>query len=137
MELKKEKSCGCVILYKGKVLLVFEKRREYWGFPKGHVEGNETEEQTAKREVKEEVNLDVDINTSKRYEMSYIVEDKKIDKKVVLFLAKPIGDVHVKKQDEEIENTKWCTLDEALDTLTYENNKQLLRKIIDENNLKK
>ena len=46
MELKKEKSCGCIIIKDEKVLLVYEKNRNFWGFPKGHVEKNEKEVET-------------------------------------------------------------------------------------------
>jgi 8-oxo-dGTP pyrophosphatase MutT (NUDIX family) len=132
--LKKEKSCGCIIVNEGKVLLIYEKNRNFWGFPKGHVEGNETEEETAKREVKEEVNLDVDIDTFKRYEMNYIIRDE-IDKKVVLFMAKPIGKVDVKKQESEIEDAKWCTPKEAMNLLTFDNNKELFKKVLKENKI--
>ena len=69
-ELKKETSCGCIITKNNKVLLVYEKRGNFWGFPKGHMEAGETEIDTAKREVKEEVGMEVDIDTSKRYELN-------------------------------------------------------------------
>ena len=50
-----EKSCGAVLFTteKGikKFLLV---ESNYFGFPKGHVEENETEQETALREIKEE-----------------------------------------------------------------------------------
>ena len=62
MKLKKEKSCGCIIIKNKKVLLVYEKNRNFWGFPKGHMEDGETEIETALREVKEEVGLDVEID---------------------------------------------------------------------------
>ena len=62
MNLKKEKSCGCIIIKDKKVLLVYEKNRNFWGFPKGHMEDGETEIETALREVKEEVGLDVEID---------------------------------------------------------------------------
>ena len=65
MNLKKEKSCGCIIIKDNKVLLVYEKRRNFWGFPKGHMEDGENEIETALREVKEEVGLDVEINIEK------------------------------------------------------------------------
>jgi ADP-ribose pyrophosphatase YjhB (NUDIX family) len=55
-----EKSCGCIIIENRKVLLI-KQTSGIWGFPKGHVEHDETEEETAKREVKEETNIDVEI----------------------------------------------------------------------------
>ena len=56
--MKHEKSCGCIIIEDKKVLLI-KQTNGIWGFPKGHVEKNETELQTAEREVKEETGLDI------------------------------------------------------------------------------
>lgn len=115
--MKKEKSCGCIIIKDNKVLLV--KGSSFWGFPKGHVEENETELQTALRETKEEVGLDVKIDEDKRYEVRYIVNDRNIDKTVILFLATPIN-TEVKKQDEEISETMWCEFSNVLNVLSFE-----------------
>ena len=128
MELKKEKSCGCIIIKDNKVLLVYEKNRNFWGFPKGHMEGNENEIQTALREVKEEVGLDVEIDETKRYTLNYII-DNKIDKTTVLFLAKPISD-NVIKQESEIEDAKWCNFNEAIEKITFDNLKKMFKKAI-------
>ena len=46
--MKYEKSCGCIIIKEGKVLLV-QHNVGHWDFPKGHMEENETEVQTAIR----------------------------------------------------------------------------------------
>ena len=70
---KKEKSCGCIIIEKDKVLLI-QHIKGHWGFPKGHVEVGETERETAIREAKEETNLDVEINENKRYTMEYVID---------------------------------------------------------------
>ncbi len=34
--MEREKSCGCIIVEDGKVLLV-KQTKGHWGFPKGHV----------------------------------------------------------------------------------------------------
>jgi len=130
MSLRKEKSCGCIIIKNGKVLLVYEKNRNFWGFPKGHVENGETEIETALREVKEEVGLDVDIDVEKRYTLNYIIRDE-IDKTTVLYIAKPKNEKLV-VQESEIENVKWCDFEEALNTLTFENWKELFREVIND-----
>lgn len=128
--MKKEKSCGCIILKDNKVLLIYEKSAQYWGFPKGHIEGNETELETAKREVKEEVGLDVEINENKRYELNYIT-DKGIDKTTVLYIAEPKND-EIVMQESEIQNVQWCNFNEALDVISYDNLKDVFRKAIKE-----
>ena len=128
MELKKEKSCGCIILKDKKVLLIYEKIAQYWGFPKGHMEGNETELETAKREVKEEVGLDVEINENKRYEINYIT-DKGVDKTTVLYVATPKNDKIV-MQEDEIEKSQWYDFDKALNILSFDNLKDIFRRAI-------
>ncbi len=130
MELKKEKSCGCIIINNGKVLLVYEKNRNFWGFPKGHMEEGETEIETALREVKEEVGLDVEIDLEKRYTLNYIIRDE-IDKTTVLYIAKTKNE-EIVMQENEIENAKWCSFEEAIDTLTFEDWKEMFRNVIDD-----
>ena len=132
MNLRKEKSCGCIIVKDNKVLLVYEKNRNFWGFPKGHVETGENEIETALREVKEEVGLDVEIDTRKRYTLNYIIRDE-IDKTTVLYIAKPKSE-KITMQEGEIENVKWCTFDEAVETLTFDNWKDMFRGVIKDMN---
>lgn len=127
--LKKEKSCGCIIMERDKVLLV-QQTKGHWGFPKGHVEAGETEIETAIREVKEETNLDVEINENKRYTMEYIT-DRGTLKKVVLFIAKKISG-NEKYQESEIKSIKWMTYEDAIKSITYDNTRELFKKIIKE-----
>ena len=128
MNLKKEKSCGCIIIKDNKVLLVYEKRRNFWGVPKGHMEDGENEIETALREVKEEVGLDVEINIEKRYVLNYIIREE-IDKTTVLYLATPKNEKII-MQESEIENVRWCNFDEALNVLTFDNWKELFKEVI-------
>ena len=132
MKLKKEKSCGCIILKNKKVLLVYEKNRNFWGFPKGHMENGETEIETALREVKEEVGLDVEIYKERRYTLNYIIRDE-IDKTTVLYIAKAKND-EIIMQENEIENIRWCSFEEALNILTFDNWKEMFKKVIDDLN---
>lgn len=131
MGLIKEKSCGCIIIKDNKILLVCEKRRNnFWGFPKGHIEHDETEVETAKREVQEEVGLNVEVDESKRYEIKYIVDDR-IEKTAVFYVARATSE-EITKQEVEIADVKWCEFYEALDLLTYENTKDLLKQVIED-----
>lgn len=130
MNLKKEKSCGCIIIKNNKVLLVYEKNRNFWGFPKGHMENGENEIETALREVKEEVGLDVEINEDKRYVLNYIIRNE-IDKTTVLYVAVPKNEKII-LQESEIEDMKWCEFDEALETLTFDDWKKMFKKVIEE-----
>ena len=127
----KQKSCGCVIIKKGKVLLVYEHRWEYWGFPKGHVEEGETEEETAIREVKEEVGLKPHIYKDYRYTAHYPIENNTIDKEVVFFLASVDEDILV-NQEGEIDMSGWFTEKEAEKILKYDYCKEILYKAFED-----
>lgn len=133
MNLKKEKSCGCIIVNNKKVLLIYEKNRNFWGFPKGHMEAGETEIDTAKREVKEEVGMEVDIDTSKRYELNYII-DNEIDKTSVFYIA-TTENSKITKQQSEVELAKWCSFEETLDMLTFDDWKEMFKKVLKDLNI--
>ncbi len=122
-----EKSCGCIIINNGRVLLVQQKKGS-WGFPKGHVEFNETEIQTAIREVKEETNLDVKIYKKRRYTEKYFTY-KGRTKQVVYFVAKQTGGFE-KKQDSEIKSMKWLNFEDAFQKITYPNTKKIFGKVL-------
>lgn len=138
-DMKTEKSCGAVIFKQENgelfVLVIKHKKQGHYSFPKGHVERNETEEETAKREIFEETGLTVSLNTDFRYIVTYSPK-KGVLKDVVYFTATPTGG-ELKPQPEEVSEIKWIAAKNALDTVTFENDRKLLTaalQYINENN---
>lgn len=125
--MKKEKSCGCIVLNEKKEILLILHNAGHWGLPKGHVEEGETEVQTAIREIKEETNIDVEVNTNYRYSMIYSPKEN-VEKEVIYFIAKNISN-NCKPQIEEVQDIKWLDIDNAIETITYDNSKELLKKV--------
>lgn len=128
-----EKSCGAVVYKtsnKGIKYLILKSigLDSYWGFPKGHMEYSETEEETALREVFEECGLKVNLIDGFRATDKYNI-DNFIEKEVVLFLGEADNSL-IKIQVEEIEDYRWCNYEEAKSLLTYESG----RRIISETN---
>jgi 8-oxo-dGTP pyrophosphatase MutT (NUDIX family) len=101
----------------------------FWGFPKGHVEENETEIETARREILEETGVVARINEKNRFEFSYDILDKNIHKTVVLFTAEVVDDSNFKKQDAEISELRWVDISEVEKMLTFEDWREVWRKI--------
>ena len=128
--MKKEKSCGTIIIDSNKRVLLVRQKLGWVGFPKGHMEQGETEIETARRETKEEINLDVIIDEKKRYTISYITSTQ-IDKEVVYFRAKPISD-SLLPQETEIAEIMWVDIDEAKQYLSFDNLKQLWQTVLDD-----
>ena len=86
----KEKSCGAVVykIENGIIYFLIEKMNKgHFSLPKGHVENNETEIETALREIKEETNLYVTIDDSFAETISYKVDNGNI-KDVTFFIGK-------------------------------------------------
>ena len=76
--MKHEKSCGAVVFtcIDGEIKYVLaQSLGGHFGFPKGHVEPGENEEETALREIYEEVNLRPKIIPGFRAVSEYYIPD--------------------------------------------------------------
>ncbi len=128
----KEKSCGAVIFRKHQdsyqFMIVKQRFGLHFGFPKGHVEENESELMTAKREVKEEVGLDIKIFEHLRDVTSYSPRPS-VNKEVVYFLAEATSE-EIIPQEEEIDVALWVNQEDVLDKLTYESDKLIFNNLI-------
>jgi len=133
-----EKSAGAIIFFdqggkKEYLLLRYagstKKAKDYWDFPKGHIEKGETEIETVKREIKEETGLE-DIGfisgfkTSIRY---FFRKQEKVIFKIVVFYLARAKTKNVKISFEHI-GFKWLPYEEALKTVTYKNAKEVLKR---------
>ena len=120
-----ENSCGAIVFNENteKILLV-KMHNGNWGFPKGHIEKDETKEETAIREVLEETNVRIKIIPNFEREIKYIPNEKTI-KKVTIFMG-ITQDEEVSIDTFEIEDFKWCTYEEALKLVTYKLQKDVL-----------
>lgn len=129
----KEKSCGAVIFRKHQnkyqYVLVQQKFGLHFGFPKGHVEKNESEIMTACREVKEETGLDIEIFDQIRGQTRYSPRPGVI-KDVVYFLARAKSHI-LNRQEEEIATAIWVDESDVLNKLSFSTDKQLFKVITD------
>ena len=106
-------------------LLLQSATSDFWGFPKGHVEGNETLAETAKREIREETQLDVDVDTALKAYTEYDLPNGN-RKQVTLFVSE-VSAGHVGyRQEEEISAFGWSDYATSRKRQTYDNLKELL-----------
>ena len=130
------KSCGGVIYLKqdGKLLyLVINETAESlttWGLVKGHVEGSETETQTAIREIYEEVGLTIRLIPNFREVIKYIIPSTQKKKQVVFFLCES-NTTFIRYNGSEILQYKWLEYADAYEALTFTDTKDVLAKAND------
>lgn len=124
-----EKTAGVIIymLKNGEpYYLVIYSKKNFSGFPKGHVEFGETEEVTSKREALEEVGVKVELKPNFKSSISYTVFDTPIQKEVIFFLGEMKDNTEINIDTNEINNyeivnyeqAKYILNDELMDVLT-------------------
>lgn len=111
-----QKKCG-VILFNNEnqsFFLVYGRKSNKWGFPKGHMEDNETERHTALREFFEETGYqfrdEKNIDFSRRFQIKNNIyfQVSIRDKNDLVQVAKTIPD------DNEILRSEWKTVTDIL-----------------------
>ena len=111
-----EKSCGCVVFNDNKVLIVKSLNGVY-GFPKGHIEENETDVECAIRETFEETGINVSVDCNNSFKISYFVNEN-ILKNVIFFIAFVNGENVIKVKEDELDDAFWIYIDEVNDIFT-------------------
>ncbi len=126
-----EIACGAVVYTRtdgGIRYVLVQQKKGFYGFPKGHVEGRETETETALREIWEEVGLRPALIDGFRAEDEYPLPEKgDVMKKVVFFLAE-YEDQEIRPQEEELLGARLASYDEAMALVGYESTRQVLKK---------
>jgi 8-oxo-dGTP pyrophosphatase MutT (NUDIX family) len=123
-----ERSAGIILVNRGKYLLL-RYGAGHWDFPKGNIEPGETPEQAALRELKEETGIEkvrLVAGFSRAMKYFYRREGQTIFKLVIFLLARSAN----RKVTLSWEHTDyaWLALPDALERLTYENARELLRE---------
>lgn len=124
-----EKSCGAVVFTrtdKGVKYLLIANLKGIYGFPKGHVEAVETEEQTALREIREETSLRVTLVPGFRAVDEHLIPEKQDTmKQIVYFLAEYEGQ-EVAYQKEELSGAYLVSYEEAMGMFQFESSRRIL-----------
>ena len=127
--MKQEKSCGAVIFREEntkRYYLILTSTQGHTTLCKGHVEGDETEHETAAREIMEETGLTVDFLDGFRQVITYSPRPNHM-KDVVFFLAQVSGGT-LACQPEEVAEIRFLPLNDALEALTHESDRDTLQK---------
>ncbi len=131
---QRETSAGGVVFRRGsdgelRYLLIRDSYRN-WGFPKGHLEPGEPPADAARREVTEETGLaDVGLHGPIRViDWYFRFRGRTIHKFCHFFLFESRSGDPVPQAEEGITACVWRALDEALETISYDNARGVLRR---------
>jgi 8-oxo-dGTP pyrophosphatase MutT (NUDIX family) len=116
------------------VVLVRPAGRTTWVMPKGGLELGESREQAAARECREETGYEVEVGpVLGQINYFYTRRDERsgkpvrVFKRVEFFLMKHRGG-DAAAHDQEIDEVRWFSIDEALQRSSYRNERELISK---------
>ena len=110
------------------VVLVHRPRYDDWSLPKGKLERGESFEQAALREVAEETGVVCRLGAE--LEPSTYTDRKGRPKIVRWWLMVPAeGEGESFDPDEEVDELRWLTVDDAIGLADYEDDRRLLREL--------
>ncbi len=103
---------------------------EHWGFPKGHLEGEESPAEAAFRETAEETGLTdlVMLGPIRIIDWHFRFRGRYIHKYCHFFLFESAAADVIPQQDEGITDFRWLELEAALEQLSYDNARGVLKR---------
>ncbi len=108
-----------------KVAVIHRPAYDDWTFPKGKLDAGETLEEAALREVEEETGLRCRL--IRPLGCTSYTDRRGRDKVVCYWVMEPAGGRF--RPSVEVDELRWLTVDEAVDTLTYRRDRALLRSL--------
>ena len=127
--MKLERSCGAVVytLRSGQPLyVILQERPGGYSFPKGHMEGDETELETARREILEETGLQPAFISGFCLKDEYHLSEKPGTWKQVTYFLAEFGDETPIPRQGEIRQLLLLPCEQALGLFQHENTRRIL-----------
>ncbi|TAN45116.1 MAG: NUDIX hydrolase [Nitrospirae bacterium] len=112
------------------VVLIANKKNTVWTLPKGMIDRGEEREDTAIREIREETGLTgrvVEMLGEKSYWFFLKNENLKCKKTVTYFLVEYV-EGNTEDHNWEVDDARWFDLEEAMNTLSYKRDREILKE---------
>ena len=124
-----ERSCGAIVFTRKNDQLLFviiQEQAGAYSFPKGHMEGSETELETARREVFEVIGIYPHFLEGFVQEDEYDLAEKPDTRKHVTYFLAEFQDETLIPREGEIKALQLLPYEQAMECFVYEKPRQIL-----------
>jgi 8-oxo-dGTP pyrophosphatase MutT (NUDIX family) len=135
MSIEREFSAGGVVVRGREVAVIVPKKlspdgRQALALPKGHPDEGESMKEAATREVREETGLEAElIDKLGDTEYWYQRKGRRIPKKVTFYLFE-YRSGSVEDHDDEIEEARWMSLEQAARELSFPGEREMVQRAL-------
>ena len=119
------RAAGGVVIKDGRIVVVHRPRYDDWSLPKGKLDPGESWEEAALREVEEETGLRCRLEE----ELTSTHYLSKGTPKTVRYWRMSVLEDPARDPDDEVDELRWLTPEEAVRVLSYEHDAQLVRSL--------
>ena len=123
------RNCAGGVVFSGEKVFLLKNEKDEWVLPKGIIKNGDYPDEVALRRVKEETGIEAEIistagNTN--YEFFSVTRQRPVCNKITWYVMKSLNNDFVVNKDENFSDGGYFTIDEALQRITYSQDKSLI-----------
>lgn len=123
------RNCAGGVVFSGEKVFLLKNEKDEWVLPKGVIKNGDYPDEVALRRVKEETGIDAKIistagNTN--YEFFSVTRQRPVCNKITWYIMKSQDDNYEVNKEESFSDGGYFTIDEALQKVTYSQDKSLI-----------
>ena len=123
------RNCAGGVVFLGDKVFLLKNEKDEWVLPKGVIRTGEFSDEVAIRRVKEEAGIDAQIistagNTN--YEFFSVTRQRPVCDKITWYIMKSQNDKYEVNKEDNFSDGGFFTLEEALEKVTYSQDKSLI-----------
>lgn len=124
------RDCAGGIVFNGEKVFLLKNEKDEWVLPKGIIRNGDLPYEVAADRVKQETGISADIVSTAgqtNYEFFSFTRKRPVCNKITWYIMKALNSDYVISKEEGFQDGGYFTLDEALDKITYSQDKALVR----------
>ncbi len=123
------RNCAGGVVFSGEKVFLLKNEKDEWVLPKGVIKSGDYPDEVALRRVKEETGIEAEIistagNTN--YEFFSVTRQRPVCNKITWYVMKSQNENFKVNKDENFSDGGYFTIDEALQKITYSQDKSLI-----------